>query len=74
MKKNVGSIDKVARIIIAAVLAAVVISSIITGTLGIVALLIAAVLLITSLVGFCPLYRILGISTCKTDKAVVKQP
>ncbi|MBP8086747.1 MAG: DUF2892 domain-containing protein, partial [Saprospiraceae bacterium] len=38
----------------------------VTGTLGIVLLVLGGVFVLTSLVSFCPLYAIVGISTCKT--------
>jgi len=41
-------------------------TNVITGTLGIVLLVIAGVFVLTSLISFCPLYTILGINTCKT--------
>jgi hypothetical protein len=63
MKKNMGSIDKVIRILVAVVIAVLYFTNVITGTLGIVLLLLAAVFLITSIFSFCPLYWPFGIST-----------
>lgn len=68
MKKNMGSADKIIRVIIAAVLAGLYYKGIITGTLGIVGLVLAAVFVLTSLVGFCPLYTLVGINTCPAKK------
>ena len=65
MKQNVGTIDKVLRIAIAAILAYLYFSETVTGTLGIIALVIAAAALITSAIGFCGLYSIIGVNTCK---------
>lgn len=65
MKKNVGNLDKIVRLILAVVLAVLFATNIISGTLGIIALVFAAVLLITSSISFCGLYSILGINTCK---------
>ncbi len=65
MKKNVGSVDKVIRILIAAVIAVLFFMNVISGTLGIVLLAVAAILVLTSLFSFCPLYWLLGISTMK---------
>lgn len=65
MKKNIGGIDKVIRLVMAVVLVVLYFTGTITGTLGIIALVVAAVLLLTSLVNFCPLYAVLGIKTCK---------
>ena len=68
MKKNMGSMDKTIRSIIAAVVAGVYYGNIITGTLGIVLLVLAGVFVLTSLVSFCPLYTLFGISTCPTKQ------
>ncbi|WP_145718172.1 YgaP family membrane protein [Chitinophaga japonensis] len=64
MKKNMGTIDRTVRIIIALLLAALYYGGIITGTTGAVLLVIGIVLFLTSVVGFCPLYGLLGIKTC----------
>ncbi len=65
MKKNVGSIDKTLRILLAIIIAILFFTKVITGTLGIILLIFAGILVITSLIGFCGLYTILGINTCK---------
>jgi hypothetical protein len=66
MKKNMGSADKVIRLLIAAVIAVLYFTNVITGTVGIVLLVLAGVFVLTSLVSFCPLYAPFGLSTCKT--------
>ena len=63
MKQNMGKIDKIVRIIIAAVIAILFFTNQISGTLGIVLLVFAVVLLLTSFISFCPLYLPFGIST-----------
>ncbi|GAA4079847.1 hypothetical protein GCM10022389_27400 [Flavobacterium cheonanense] len=68
MKKNMGTADKIIRLIVAAVLAFLFYNGTITGTLGIVAVVVAAVFALTSLVSFCPLYTLLGINTCSVKK------
>ncbi|NOX45411.1 MAG: DUF2892 domain-containing protein [Chlorobi bacterium] len=66
MKKNMGSADKIIRIILAIVVGVLYYMGIITGTLGIVLLVFAAIFVITSFVSFCPLYAPFGFSTaCK---------
>ncbi len=65
MKKNMGTADRVIRIIIAAVVAALYFGGIIEGTLGIVLMILAGVFVLTSLISFCPLYAPFGLSTCK---------
>jgi hypothetical protein len=69
MKKNVGSADRFIRIILAAIFAVLYYTEIISGTLGIVLVVLGAVFLLTSLVSFCPLYAIFGLNTCSTKKA-----
>jgi len=64
MKKNMGNADRIIRILIAAVIAILFAANIITGTLGIVLLVVAGVFLLTSFLGFCPLYLPFGISSC----------
>ena len=66
MKKNMGNTDRIIRLIIAGVLALLWFQNIITGTLGIVALVVAAVFVLTRLVSFCPLYTLFGINSCAT--------
>ena len=63
MKANIGSLDKFIRIGLAIVLIILFYNSTLTGTLGIVALLVALILTITSLVNFCPLYTIFKMNT-----------
>lgn len=64
MKKNMGSADKIIRVVIAVLIAALYFSETISGTLGLVLLVFAAVFVLTSLVGFCPLYTFFGLNTC----------
>ncbi|MDE3143351.1 MAG: DUF2892 domain-containing protein [Bacteroidota bacterium] len=68
MKKNMGFADRAIRIIIAIVIVALYFTKTepVTGTLGIVLLVVGAVFLLTSLVSFCPLYTVLGIKTSKS--------
>ncbi len=67
MKKNMGTADRVIRLIIAAVAALLYFNGTLAGTAGIVALAVAAIFTLTSLVGFCPLYRLAGLSTCPVE-------
>jgi len=67
MKKNMGSVDRIVRVVIAAVIAILFFTNIISGALGIVLLVLAIVFLATSLISFCPLYLPFGIKTCKKD-------
>lgn len=64
MKKNMGNADRTIRLIIAAVIAVLFFTNVITGTLGIVLLILAGVFVLTSFMSFCPLYAPFGLSTC----------
>ena len=65
MKANMGTIDKVVRILIALVFIGLYFTNLITGTLGIVLLVLAGVFILTSIISFCPLYLPFGINTGK---------
>ena len=65
MKKNMGSADRIIRTIIAVVIAILYFTNVITGTLGIVLLVLGGVFLLTSFISFCPLYAPFGIKTNK---------
>ncbi len=66
MKKNMGSADRAIRLVIAAIIAVLFFSGAITGTVATVLAIIGLVFVLTSLMGFCPLYALFGMSTCKT--------
>ncbi len=68
MKKNMGTADIAIRVIIAVIFAVLYFTNVVTGTLGVILLVIGAVFLLTSLFKFCPLYTIFGISTCSAEK------
>lgn len=63
MKKNVGSLDSMIRIIVAVVIALLFYFQVLTGTWAVILGAIAIILVITSLVNICPLYMPFGIST-----------
>ena len=67
MTKNMGTIDKVIRIIVAVAIAALIATGTLSGTLAIVAGVLAAIFVLTSLISFCPLYAPFKLSTCKKD-------
>lgn len=60
-----GNTDKIVRVLLAVIIAALYFTNTITGTLGIVLLVLAGVFVLTSLISFCPLYALFGLSTCK---------
>ncbi|HET9744633.1 MAG TPA: DUF2892 domain-containing protein [Chitinophagaceae bacterium] len=69
MKKNMGTTDRIIRLLLAALFAYLYFGGIVTGTWSIVLALAGLVFVLTSLVGFCPLYALFGIHTCPAKKA-----
>lgn len=68
MKNNMGRMDKAIRILIALTIGVLIYLDVLDGALAYVLLALSAVFVLTSLVGFCPLYGLFGISTCKPGK------
>ncbi len=68
MTKNMGNTDKLIRLVFAVVIGVLFYTGIISGTLAIILSVFAVVFVITSLLGFCPLYTLVGISTCNAKK------
>lgn len=69
MKTNESGVDRGIRAALA--LVAVILPFTVpkpSSVVGIIVLVVAAILGVTATVGFCPLYRVLGLSTCKTDR------
>ena len=64
MNSNMGRNDRWVRTGIAALIAILYFSNVISGTLAAALGVIALVFAVTSLVGFCPLYTLLGMNTC----------
>jgi hypothetical protein len=67
MKKNMGTVDRVIRILVAVLVAVLFFTHVITGTLAYILLALGAVFVITSLLGICPLYLPFGLSTRKKE-------
>jgi Inner membrane protein YgaP-like, transmembrane domain len=65
MKKNMGGLDRIIRLVIAAVIGYLYYNGTIEGTLGYVLLAVAAIFILTSLISSCPLYSLVGLNTCK---------
>ena len=63
MKKNMGMTDKIIRSLIAVVMLVLYFTNVVTGIVGIVLIIVSVIFLLTSLVSFCPLYAVLGISS-----------
>ena len=63
-----GNTDRIIRVLIAAVIAALYFTNTITGTLAYILLAVGVIFLLTSFIGSCPLYSLFGINTCKVKK------
>ncbi|MCX6335100.1 MAG: DUF2892 domain-containing protein [Bacteroidia bacterium] len=63
MKKNMGNLDRIIRLLVAAVIVVLYFLNVISGTLAVVLLVVAAIFLVTSIFSFCPLYLPFKIST-----------
>ncbi len=69
MKANMGTADRLIRVSIAVVVAILYFTNSITGTLGIVLLVLSGIFVLTSLISFCPIYAPFGLSTCAVKEA-----
>jgi hypothetical protein len=58
-----GTTDKVIRILVAVIVLVLYFTHVISGTLAIILLILAGVFVLTSLLGFCPLYMLFGLNT-----------
>ena len=65
MKTNMGSADRIIRILVAVIIIILYFTNIISGTLAVVLLVVAGIFIVTSLINFCPLYSLFGIKICK---------
>jgi len=68
MKKNMGSAERIIRMVIAAVIALLFFTNIMSGTIGIILLIAAAIFVATSFISFCPIYKIFGASACSIQE------
>jgi len=67
MKKNMGTIDKVIRVLVAVIVVVLYFTHVISGVLAIVLLALSAIFVVTSVLSFCPLYLPFGLSTRKKE-------
>jgi len=67
MKKNMGNMDRVVRILVALVVIVLYFTHQINGTLAIIGLVISGIFILTSFISFCPLYLPFRISTRKKE-------
>lgn len=68
MSRNEGTADRAIRLVVAVVAALAAFAVGAGSVLGIVLLVVGAVMLVTAATGFCPLYRVFGMSTCPMPK------
>ncbi len=68
MKKNMGTIDRVFRVLVAVAIIVLYLANIISGIVAIILLAIAAIFILTSFISFCPLYYPFKISTKKAEQ------
>ncbi len=68
MIKNMGNLDKIIRLVVAIAAALLVYFNVVQGTLAFILLAVAGIFVLTSLVGFCPLYTLFGLNTCKVKR------
>jgi hypothetical protein len=66
--KNMGMVDRIVRTAVAVGIAIAYFTGAISGTMAIVLGIVAIAFLLTSLVGMCPIYSLLGTSTCRRER------
>jgi hypothetical protein len=65
MKKNMGFVDKFVRVLAAVIIAVLYLTHVISGLLALILLIIGIIFIVTSLLGFCPMYLPFHINTGK---------
>ncbi len=65
MRKNVGTADKVIRIVLGLILLILAFTVSVGQPVKVIFIVIGIIALLTAIAGFCPLYALLGINTCK---------
>ena len=68
MKKNMGVVDRTIRTVLSLAVGYLLVTGKLGGILGILLGVFAVIFLVTSAIGFCPLYTALGVCSCKCDK------
>lgn len=63
-----GIVDRVARLIAAVIIVILYFGNVLTGAIGVILMVLAAVFVVTSLIGNCPLYTVFGFDTCSSKK------
>ncbi len=68
MKKNMGSPDRIIRIVVAILIGILYFSDLLTGVLGIVLVAVAGIFVLTSFISICPIYALFGLNSCPIKK------
>ena len=64
MQQNLGYTDRFIRLILGSVLIVFFVAGVLSGALGVISLLAGIIIMVTSIIGFCPIYALLKINTC----------
>ncbi|HNW98901.1 MAG TPA: DUF2892 domain-containing protein [Bacteroidales bacterium] len=70
MKKNMGSTDRIIRSLVAIILAILIITGVLSGIAAIILGILSAILMVTAILGFCPLYILFGLHTLRTRTGI----
>jgi hypothetical protein len=68
MKKNMGNVDILIRLLISLVILVLYFTHVITGVLSVILFIVAAIMILTSIMGFCPAYHLFKFSTFKKEE------
>jgi hypothetical protein len=68
MKKNLGTADRIVRILLALVFGALYFTGTVTGITGVILVVLGAIFLGTAFISWCPIYAALGLKTCPMPK------
>ena len=67
MKKNMGTLDRIVRLVIVVIAVTLYFTGVVTGLAGTIALVVGVIFTLTSTLAFCPIYAALGVKTCKVS-------
>jgi hypothetical protein len=73
MKTNMGSLDRLVRVVLAIAVGVLILTSVLSGVWAWILGALAVIFLITSAIGLCPLYLPFGLSTCKPKEAAIEK-
>ncbi|MHB8260829.1 MAG: YgaP family membrane protein [Bacteroidia bacterium] len=74
MKKNMGNVDRIVRVLLALLVIILYYTQVINGTIAIIGLILSGIFILTSFISFCPLYLPFGISTRKRNNLTIWLP